>query len=144
MFITATRHKLSLPTGLATPSVLYWRTFDLPGAFPWFLASFLIGDGADAYVETSGIFWEEDLGGRLQQKPDDKLVNLQFLVPPAASHGPWFMRTVQSVWRGTHRTTGAEVFVLQDDEGKHFLANAEGFGLADVIERELIKSIELP
>jgi len=101
----------------------YWMGMRLAFESPWFVLSFIAGEGEDVLPETWCVASDIQLLTWIQDVPPERLLAVLCMTPNRRSlHRTWDSRPVASVWRSRHVKTGRSALLFRDADGEYFTA----------------------
>lgn len=104
---------------------MYWRAVSLSLHAPWFLLTFLVGDGDESLKHTVCVASDVDLVAMIESAPSLKPCGVVYMQPGWASlTGDWMSRHVASIWR-VRDAYDAEAFMFLDDAGNEYSGSGE-------------------
>ena len=108
---------------------------------PWFIATFRVGRGPGARIDTIGFASDAELLLRLESRGCGRLIDLVSLVPPRWSGSDnWSMRRIASVWLVEHLGTQLPLFI--DAIGKELCGSLLEVDLPASAVRRLVRTVD--
>lgn len=140
LFIARSQPAFDIPSRLARRVPRFLRALGLTHQEPWFVATFVVGEGVSSYCETVCACGESELVRRIEDGSGEVLAAVLCVLPPwQGGKGGWTRRMLRVIYRGTH--DGAEAFVYADASGEEFCADLLGTDPASVVRRQLVARI---
>jgi hypothetical protein len=140
LFIARSQPAYEISNRLARRVPRFLRALGLTHQEPWFVATFVVGNGADSYCETVCAAGEAELVRRIEAGSNEVIADLLCVLPPwRGSKGTWSRRTLRVIYRGIHE--GTEAYVYVDATGEEFCADLLGTEPESVLRRQLVARI---
>lgn len=140
LFIARSQQALAIPNRLARRDPRFLRALGLSHQEPWFVATFLVGNGNSSYCETVCASGEPELIRRIAAGKEEALADLLCVFPQwQGNKVSWARRTLRVIYRGLH--DGNETFVYIDSAGEEFCVDHQGPEPEAVVSRHLVARI---